>query len=76
MQTLSERQSKFVASSTRIYEASQSRVSDQHPFHADPDLDSESEIFVDPEREIFADPGLDFTPKISDFLRQKRKKDL
>jgi hypothetical protein len=31
---------------------------------------------VDPEREIFADPGLDFTPKISDFLRQKRKKDL
>jgi len=45
------------------------RVSDPHPFHADPDPDKGFQIFVDPGPypgfEIFADPdpGLDFFQK-------------
>jgi len=40
------------------------RVSDPHPFHADPDLDPRLEIFADPDPgfEIFADSGLDIFP--------------
>jgi len=45
------------------------RVSDPHPYHADPDPDSGFEI------NAYPDPGLDFSPKLV-FSRLRRKRTL